>query len=181
MTLPLHESAPQAEAELINRAALGNRDALGALYKRHAGMLTLLASRLLRNHTDGEDVVQDVFVGLPAALAGYRDEGRFAAWLRRVTVNLALKRLRTVRRRREDRLQVSAAERRRAIGSSDAVIVRHAVDALPNPLRTVVILKLVEGYSHAEIGALLGISRGASEVRLSRALEKLRKTLGEES
>jgi RNA polymerase sigma-70 factor (ECF subfamily) len=61
----------------------------------------------------------------------------------------------------------------------DALLVRRAVEALPDSLRTVVVLKIVEGYSHAEIGELLGIGRGASEVRLSRALERLRRNLGE--
>ncbi len=56
--------------------------------------------------------------------------------------------------------------------------LRRAVDELPDKLRTVVILKLVEGYSHQEIGELLGIRRGASEVRLSRALARLREKLG---
>jgi RNA polymerase sigma-70 factor (ECF subfamily) len=66
----------------------------------------------------------------------------------------------------------------RAGSTADRILVRRAVEALPDALRTVVILKVVEGYSHAEIGELLGISRGASEVRLSRALAVLRRAMG---
>ena len=179
MTLPLHESAPPVpDAELVARTAMGDRDALGALYDRYAGSLTSLATRLLVMRADAEDVVQDLFVGLPEALGSYRDTGRLEAWLRRVVVNLALKRMRSERRRREDSLD-RVPHLEPATSPSDATVVRRAVDALPHSLRSVVILKVVEGYSHAEIGEMLGISRGASEVRLTRALEKLRETLGE--
>jgi RNA polymerase sigma-70 factor, ECF subfamily len=179
MSLPLRQTAPQpADGELASRVRSGDSAALGLLYQRHAGMLVLLADRLLGRRADAEDVVQDLFVGLPEALRTYRDEGRLAAWLRRIVVNLALKRMRGVRRRREAGLETAGAGVA-APGTGDGVNVRRAVDALPEALRTVVVLKVVEGYSHTEIGELLGITRGASEVRLSRALERLRRSLGE--
>lgn len=177
MSLPLPKApAAPADGDLAARAAEGDAVALGELYRRHAPALALLASRLLGGRADGEDVVQDLFVGLPEALGTYRDEGRLLAWLRRLTVNLSLKRMRTVRRRRE-----AAMEPMLAVpgAHADDGGVRRAVDALPESLRTVVVLKVVEGYSHAEIGELLGISRGASEVRLTRALDRLRKALEE--
>ncbi len=175
MSLPLPE-APDvtADGDLAARAAAGDTPALGELYRRHAPDLTLLAARLLASRADGEDVVQDLFVGLPEALAGYREAGRLPAWLRRLTVNLALKRLRTVRRRREADIEPVLAA---PAANADQVSLRRAVEVLPVSLRTVVVLKVVEGYSHAEIGELLGISRGASEVRLTRALDRLRKAL----
>lgn len=166
------------EAELASAAAAGDRDALGELYRRHAGRLTLLAGRLLRSGPDAEDVVQDLFVALPAALAGYRDEGRLGAWLSRVTANLALKRLRSGQRRREDALPAGADEPAQPHADPEQLSVFRAVDALPDTLRVVVLLKFVEGFSHAEIAELLGIGRGTSEVRLFRAIRQLRTTLG---
>ena len=177
MSLPLQMGCATSDPDLATRTASGDPEALGQLYQRHGAMLIQLASRLLGSRADGEDVVQDVFVGLPEALSGYRDDGRLTGWLRRVTINHALKRMRTVRRRRETALETASATA--APNETDAGVVRRAVHALPDRLRTVVVLKLVEGYSHEEIGALLGISRGASEVRLSRALRALRTSLGE--
>jgi RNA polymerase sigma-70 factor (ECF subfamily) len=179
MTLPLRQSAPPVpDAELVARTAKGDRNALGALYDRHAGRLILLATRLLGARADAEDVVQDLFVGLPEALSSYRDTGQWEAWLRRVVVNLALKRMRSVRRRREDGFEAWRVELGTVGDTDDALVVRRAVNGLPESLRTIVILKVVEGYSHVEIGEVLGISRGASEVRLSRALAELRRTIG---
>jgi RNA polymerase sigma-70 factor (ECF subfamily) len=180
MSLPLPDGGVAAsESALVAGIVAGDRDALAGLYHRYAAELALLAARLLRSRSDGEDVMHDLFVGLPEALAGYHDNGRLRGWLRRATVNLALRRMRTVRRRREADLAVGEAEQQAAPGGDDAQLVRRAVEALPDSLRTVVVLKIVEGYSHQEIGELLGISRGASEVRLSRALERLRRNLGE--
>lgn len=180
MSLPLkHLQLPANDSELAAMAATGDSRALGELYYRHAGRLGLLALRLLGSKTDAEDVVQDLFVGLPEALSRYRDEGKLEAWLRRATVNLALKGMRRARRRREEGLPESLPST--AQGSSDQILVRYAVNELPDKLRMVVILKLVEGYSHQEIAELLGISRGSSEVRLSRALARLRERLGGEN
>ncbi len=167
-----------SEAELAALAAAGDREALGELYRRHAGRLTLLAGRLLRSAPDAEDVVQDLFVALPAALGGYRDEGRLGAWLSRVTANLALKRLRSGLRRREDALPAGAGEPAIPYADPEQLSVFRAVDALPDTLRVVVLLKFVEGFSHAEIAELLGIGRGTSEVRLFRAIRQLRNSLG---
>lgn len=179
MSLPLEQlQLSTDESQLAAMATAGDSQALGELFQRHAGRLELLAFRLLQSSADAEDVIQDLFVGLPEALGRYRDDGKLEAWLRRITVNLALKKLRGTRRRREEGLPDSLSTE--APVSAERIQVRRAVDQLPDKLRTVVILKLVEGYSHQEIGELLGISRGTSEVRLSRALARLRQSLGGE-
>ncbi len=178
MTLTHRKSAPpEPDADLARRASRGDRDALGELYHRRAGMLTRLAARLLASRSDAEDVVQDLFVGLPEALKRYRETGRFDAWLRALVINLALKRLRSGRRR----LAWFASQPHSSPlnAGNDAGEVRRAVEALPPGLRAVVVLKIIEGYGHAEIAELLGISRGTSEVRLLRALRKLRQMLGD--
>lgn len=182
MTLPAEETrAEPTDADLVARTVAGDGEALGDLYTRFAGDLIRLASRLLGAREEGEDVVQDLFVGLPESLAGYRERGRFGGWLRQSTVHLALKRMRTARRRREETMTDGIAGAAGDATGDDAQMVRRAVDRLPDDLRAVVILKVVEGYAHGEIAALLGISRGASEVRLSRAMDRLRRQLGEGS
>ena len=60
----------------------------------------------------------------------------------------------------------------------DLAVVQRAIDALPETLRVVFVLREVEDYSHAEIAELLNITANASEVRLHRALRSLRRTLG---
>ena len=88
------------------------------------------------------------------------------------------------RRRREVALDDAAAIPDDALTSDaradvgiDAGDLERALLALPDGLRVVFVLKQVEGYSHDEIGATLGISAGASRVRLARALDALRRAL----
>lgn len=151
-------------------------DALSRLYQLHARELLGLARRLTGSIADAEDVVQDLFVGLPEALRRYDERGYLRGWLRRLTVRLALMRLRSGRLRREsdldDRIAASRAAEHRQ--------VHEAIDRLGPDDRAIVVLKIVEGYEHAEIAELLGIRRNASEVRLHRALARLRKQLEED-
>jgi RNA polymerase sigma-70 factor (ECF subfamily) len=156
---------------LLTAARAGSAEALGVLYTRYADMVFGTALRMLGSRADAEDVLQDIFVGLPEALHGYEDRGRFAHWLKRVAIRAALMRLRARRRRREEPIEMlelpqAAAE---ASGIVERIAAQRAIAALPDALRTVFLLKEVDGYSHDEIAALLGISSSASAVRLYRA------------
>jgi RNA polymerase sigma-70 factor (ECF subfamily) len=171
-------SAEPADPALLGRVRAGDRDALSALYRVHAAEMLALAARLTGSRSDAEDVVQDLFLRLPRALARYDERGRFLPWLKQLTVRTALVRLRSGRRRRETGLV--EVESFWVGDSADDQAVRDALDHLSVEDRAIVILKVVEGYSHAEIAALLEIPKGTSEVRLHRALERLRSQLKEE-
>ena len=85
----------------IDAARAGSPDALAGLYRLHGAALYRLAYRLTGTREDAEDVVHDVFVGLPEALVRYEERGNFTAWLKRMTARVALIRLRRRKRRRE--------------------------------------------------------------------------------
>lgn len=174
------EPAPSTPADLIAAARRGEPGALASLYEQYAGGLTTAVARILGSPDEAEDVVQDLFVALPEALGRYAERGQLGAWLRRVAVRLALGRARA-RRRREASLDAAAdPPDHRPLASdafADRLALERAIAALPEPLRLVFVLREVEGYAHAEIAALLGISRSASEVRLFRAVRKLRALL----
>ena len=122
--------------------------------------------------------MQDLFVGLPMAVRRYAERGSFGAWLRTVTVRLALDRVR--RRTRRHEVDLDLAGEQTAVSETPEVRwdIEGAIAALPADLRMVFVLKEVEGFSHAEIGRLLGIRTGTSEVRLHRAMRALRRALG---
>jgi RNA polymerase sigma-70 factor (ECF subfamily) len=166
-----------SEPWLIAAARGGSADALGALYERHATALLALAYRLLQSVPDAEDVVHDVFVGLPEALRRYQERGTFSAWLRTVTARVALARLRQAATRDLVSLEAGgepAAPRRDLEG---VISLDTAMRRLAPSLRAVLVLKEIEGFTHAEIARMLEISVGASEVRLHRAVAALRAAL----
>ena len=152
-------------------------DALAQLYQRYVRVCLHTALGIVGEKTTAEDVTHDVFVGLPEALRRYEDQGKLEWWLRRVTARLALSRLRRDRSSREASLDDSAIIDDRANDPHTRLTLEAAVLALPSSLRAVLVLKEVEGFSHAEIAQSLGISKGASEVRLHRALARLRRVL----
>lgn len=169
-----------SDAVLAARLRAGDLTALDALFRRHAPHLLRVAAGLTASPDDAEDVVQDVFVGLPLALRGYAERGMFAAWLRAVTVRTALAARRRASRRREAPLDLAARDAHAP--SADPFARLTLVDTLarvPAAMRAVLVLRLIAGYSHAEIGDLLGIRAGTSEVRLFRALRQLRALLQE--
>lgn len=171
----------EAVTETVRRVRLGSTEALAAIYAAHGDDVLGTAYRIMGNRADAEDVLHDVFVGLPEALAGYRDEGKFGAWLRRVAARAALMRLRRTRRESSfrDGLDPPAPERA-GTGALDRIAVAEALDRLPDGLRQVFLLREVDGFTHEEVGELLGISAGASAVRLHRAWRALRTGLSTE-
>jgi RNA polymerase sigma-70 factor (ECF subfamily) len=169
--------------DLIARARAGHPEALEAIYVQHGDALMRLAYHLIGSAADAEDVLHDVFLGLPEALGRYQERGTFSAWLRRVTTRVALDRLRATRRRREVPLEganeptTSASDRDLA----DRSELERALGTLPEKLRVVFVLKEIDGQSHMEIAETLGIRVGTSEVRLHRAIRQLRRQLKEDA
>jgi RNA polymerase sigma-70 factor, ECF subfamily len=116
---------------------------------------------------------------LPEQARGYSGRGSFEGWIRRVAARLALLRLRRRARRRETALDADA------LGGSTTCADRtlhdtdleRALARLPESLRTVFVLREIEGFTHTEIATMLGIRSGTSEVRLNRARQQLRKLL----
>ena len=167
------------DAALLETARAGDEDAFARLVEPHRRALHAHRYRMLGTVEDAEDVVHDVFVGLPEALRRYQERGSLGPWLRTITARTALMQL----REQSARSQVGLDEAKlpAALRALDTTLtIEQALRALSPNLRAVLVLKEIEGFSHAEIAAMLDISVGASEVRLHRALQALRTILLED-
>ena len=131
----------------------GSRERFVALFRERYRELYGLGYRLLRDHGEAEDVVQETFLKLDGHPVLDRPDGEVEAWLRRVCVNLAYNRLRGQRRGRE-RLEQQA-------------LVHRALWTLPERQRTCLLLRHA-GYSYAEIAATLDLAVGSVGVLLAR-------------
>ena len=135
------------DAALARSAAAGDATALEALYRRHAGRVMGVVSRLVgHDRARAEDLVQDAFVRAWQALPAYRHESAFSTWLHRLAVNTALMDLRAW---------------------------RQAGDGA----RAVLVLFDVEGWKHEEIAEALEMAVGSSKAQLHRARGLLRARL----
>jgi RNA polymerase sigma-70 factor (ECF subfamily) len=164
------------EADCIRRAQQGDAAATRDLYRRYAPRVHAVVRRLAGDDALAEDWAQEAWVRAFRALPGFRNEARFSTWLHRIAVNSALHGRRW-RDRRVDRETPLEAERQFS-GRSDQVVLRisleRALDTLPEGLRQIIVLHDVEGYTHEEIGELLGIAAGTSKSQLFKARARLR-------
>jgi RNA polymerase sigma-70 factor (ECF subfamily) len=171
------------EAELIARARAGEPAAERALYDAHVDRVYRLVYRLAGDADLARDFTQDVFVRAFERLHEFRGGSLFSTWLHAIGVSVALNGLRKVTRLR--RRESSLEEGRDVAWStreSEPDLKRRmadAIDALPEGYRTVFVMHDVEGYTHEEIGAALGIEAGTSKGQLSRARAKLRVALAD--
>lgn len=172
-------SADPTETGLLARARVGDHEALSELFRRYAQQVLDVAFRLTRSSDEADDVLQDIFVGLPEALRGFDGSGTLGAWLRRLAARAALLRMRAEQRRTkwQQRAALEGRAEERPVAVESRLTLQRTLDRLPADLRAVYVLKEVEGYSHGEIAGLLGITEGASEVRLHRARRFLRDRL----
>ncbi|HET7462346.1 MAG TPA: RNA polymerase sigma factor [Longimicrobium sp.] len=172
-------TAPPTQRTLLERTSAGDADALAELYRAHGAAVHAVAYRLTASAADADDVLQDVFVGLPEALRLYDGRGSLEGWLRRVAARTALMRMRRSTRRGEVALDDHPTPAAPPADAAARVDIERALAALAPGLRAVFVLREVEGYSHAEIGELMGLRAGTSQVRLHRARQRLREILKE--
>ena len=168
----------------LERARAGEIDALEAIYCSFAPGVTTLARRLLGRLTAAEDLAQDVFVDVLTKLDQYDGRGSFAGWVRRITVTRCLMQLRSPWRRGLRLVTPVGGERAPSAdepiapeGAELDLDLERALDRLGETARLVVWLHDVEGYTHAEIGTLLGGTSSLSKSQLARAHERLRELL----
>jgi RNA polymerase sigma-70 factor (ECF subfamily) len=175
--MPAAVSSPPTPHDLLQQTRAGDPDALAELYRLHGAAVHAGAYRLTASAADADDVLQDVFVGLPEALRSFDGRGSFGGWLRRVAARTALMRMRRSTRRGEVALPDDAPAP--AADAAARVDIERALAGLAPGLRAVFVLREVEGYSHAEIAGIMGLRAGTSEVRLHRARQRLRQLLGD--
>lgn len=170
---------PLAEPEWLEDARLGDMTAHAQLYETFAPMVYTLACRMLASPTQAEDVLQETFVEVIRNIAAWRGDGEFGVWLRRIAVNKCLMHLRSawVSRRAEYDDEPIAP----ACAAEEGLTLERALLALSDTARVVVLLHDVEGYTHREIGQLMGRTASFSKSQLARAHERLRALLRDES
>ena len=177
MQEPVDQRFPD-DAVLAAALTRRSRIALEDAYRRYAKGVYGIAYRLTGHSAEAEEVLQEVFVGLPESVRSYEGCGSLEGWLIRVAARMALARNRARDRRREaslDSTPLHATDHRS--DSCDWIALERALEELSATLREVFVLREVEGYSHREIAEILGIRTGTSKVRLCRAKKQLRETL----
>jgi RNA polymerase sigma-70 factor (ECF subfamily) len=191
LALPAEADAASAAEEWtrLSRVAAGSVEEFGPLVERYQDRVVRLCERFLGRREEALDAAQEVFLKVFRHASRARPRGRFYTWIYRIAVNHCLNQLRRRRvvrffslDRPADDDGVGLFEPASPAADAEADLLtrerwrrtRRAIDALPSGQRAVLLLARFEGLSQREIAAALGISEGAVESRLVRAMRRLR-------
>jgi RNA polymerase sigma-70 factor (ECF subfamily) len=190
-------AAASPDAELVVALKRGDDGAYEELVRANTGRMLAVARRYLRNDEDARDAVQEAFVNAFRAIDKFEGGALLSTWLHRILVNACLMRLRRRRRKPEESIDdllpkfIEDGHLRDPAGAwndgadelmeqaENRVLVREAIDRLPDSYRTVLLLRDIEGLDTEETASQLGISKAAVKTRLHRARLALRGLLDE--
>jgi RNA polymerase sigma-70 factor (ECF subfamily) len=170
------------ERALVARALAGDAAAERALYDAHVDRVYRLAFRITGDDDLARDVTQDAFVRAFDRLGEFRHEAALSTWLHRIALSVALNAVERTRRLRArevplDDAALAAPDPARPADPDLRAQLAAAVDALPPGYRAVFLMHDLEGYTHEEIGAALGVRPGTSKAQLFHARARLRTRL----
>ncbi len=167
--------------QIIQGCRQGHSSCQKALVDRYSQLLFTICLRYMRDETKSKDVLQEAFIRIFKSLKNFDpDKGSLQAWMKKITVNMALKTLNKKKLQYSgftveinDALSVEPS----ALDNMQAADLLKIVQSLPEGYRHVFNLSVIEGYSHKEIAELLKIEEASSRSNLSRAKQLLRKKL----
>jgi RNA polymerase sigma-70 factor, ECF subfamily len=188
-------SADVSDLSLVRRVQRGDKGAFDALVLKYQHKLVKLVMRYVRNPAEAEDIAQEAFIKAYRALPQFRGDSAFYTWLYRIAINTAKNAV--VSRERSpieydlDRNgneesgdmqgRMKDAETPEGLVLTDEIrtIVNAAIEALPEDLRTAIVLRELEGLSYEEIAAAMDCPVGTVRSRIFRAREAIDRQLRE--
>src|SRR3982751_4125427 len=161
------------ERQLVKDCLKWKPAAQQQLYEHFAKNMLAVCYRYTKSFKDAEDVLQEGFVKVFFGLKQFRFEGDLGAWIRRIMVNTALNFLKRNSKYRDE--MFFTEQTLHPVADDDPAVILQAkeladlIRQLPHGYQTIFNLHAVEGYSHVEIGEMLGISDGTSRSQYARA------------
>jgi RNA polymerase sigma-70 factor (ECF subfamily) len=168
-------AVPSEDRTLVDLVIAGDDTAFRRLFRQHTPTMYGVVVRMLAgNVADAEDAVQEAWLRSVRGLPGFRGDSSLRTWLVGIAIRCALEICRS--RHRGDARWMP--EETIAALPHARLDLERAVAALAEGYRHVLVLHDIYGYTHAEIGELLGIDEGTSKSQLSRARQIIRRNLG---
>ncbi|MDE2264171.1 MAG: RNA polymerase sigma factor RpoE [Gammaproteobacteria bacterium] len=188
-------SADVSDLSLVRRVQRGDKGAFDALVLKYQHKLVKLVMRYVRNPAEAEDIAQEAFIKAYRALPQFRGDSAFYTWLYRIAINTAKNAV--VSRDRnpveydldrsntdesydmQGRMKDSETPEGLVLTDEIRSTVNAAIDALPEDLRTAIVLRELEGLSYEEIAAAMACPVGTVRSRIFRAREAIDRRLRE--
>jgi len=161
------------EEDFIKRCLDNNPQAQEELYRRFAPKMFGICLRFTKNKMEAEDVLQEGFIKIFTHLKDYRNDGSLEGWIRRTMINTAInyykKRAKQFSDVQIESMEITDKKVESVIDKLSADELLSVIQDLPDGYRMVFNLSVIEGFTHKEVGDMLGISENTSKSQLSRA------------
>lgn len=172
-----------SDLAIINRVLDGDVEAYARLVDRHYERCARIAVRIVGNHEDAEEALQDAFLRAFNALGDYEERERFSAWLTRIVVNQCRTVLARTRRREAVFLDVDPGVLSLASKADEAdegwPDLERALAQLPDAQREALVLRFSDDLTYEEMARITGAGESALKMRVQRAFARLRALLSE--
>ncbi len=168
----------------IDQVLAGNTDVFAEIVNAYKNQVAGVCFNMLKDAHLAEEVGQETFIRLFKSLAQYNYKSTLGTYITRIAINLSLNKLDSIKRR-QNRFQEQtkthhsfvANEDRADVKMENAELVQLALNSLKPEARSVVVLRMIEGYSVTETSEILGIAEGTVMSKLNRAMKKMKETL----
>ena len=180
---------------LVQRVQRGDKTAFDLLVLKYQHKVVKLVTRYLRDPSDAEDVAQEAFIKAYRAIPQFRGDSAFYTWLYRIAINTAKNAivsrdrspvdfnldLQNVEESSSMQLRLADAETPESLLQTEEIrtTVNQAIEALPEDLRTAIVLRELEGLSYEDIALAMDCPVGTVRSRIFRAREAIDKRLSE--
>lgn len=186
-------SNESTDYELVKRVQKGEKGAFDLLVLKYEHKIVNLVMRYVRDHETALDISQEAFIKAYRALPRFRGDSAFYTWLYRIAVNTAKNHLASQRRRPMDieldlqdpeqyglHAKLKETDTPEAVSLSDELqeMLERAIHALPDDLRTAIILRELDGMSYEEIAETMDCPVGTVRSRIFRARDAIGKKIG---
>ena len=176
------------KALLVRRAQQGDADAFEQLVTPYEQKIYALCLRMMAHREDAQDAAQEAMLRIWQKLPQFRGDAAFSTWVYRVTAALCMDALRKRQRTQKESLEVlsetgfdaqddAPTPEEATEQKAQRAMIAEAVDAVPEQMRSVFLLRDVHGLSVEDTAKALGVSAGTVKSRLSRAREKIAENL----
>jgi len=195
-----HEKLSGNDAALVRAFNAGQKEVFDLLVRRHKDRIFNLCVWYLGDFQEADDIAQEIFIKVFRSLGGFRFKSAFSTWLYRIAVNTCKNRIKSLQYRFKKRMgrlnhpginqsNHSSAEIATEIADESgsplvqlekkerALMVRKAINALPDEKKTMIILRDIEDFSYTEITEITGLKSGTVKSRLARARMMLKEKL----
>ena len=179
--------------KLVEKSQKGDKQAFGILVEKYQMKLHRLISRMVRDQSEIDDIVQDSFIKAYRAINNFRGDSAFYTWLYRIGINTAKNHLVSLGRRPkaldsieieeienfDDASELKNRETPETVMMSNqiAVTVNNAIDHLPSELKEAISMRELDGLSYEEISEIMGCPIGTVRSRIFRAREAISEKL----